>query len=239
VIGYDAVRLLVVEDSERLRRAICVALRASAYAVDEAARGDDAGWLLEANRYDAVVLDIMLPGEDGLSVLERLRRRGDGTHVLLLTARDAVEDRVKGLRAGADDYLVKPFAIEELIARVEALTRRAYGQKSPVLRIGELEIDTQGRTVHNAGAAVALTAREYAVLEYLARRRGQVVTRTEIEAHVYDQNAEPMSNVVDAAIYGLRRKLDRPGRESLIQTRRGMGYVLEAEATTCPRSVGE
>ena len=221
-------RVLVVEDSERLRRSVCTALRAGGYAVDGASGGEEGAWMLgDSAPYDVVVLDIMLPGVDGLSILGRLRSRGDSTHVLLLTARDTVEDRVKGLRAGADDYLVKPFAMEELLARVGALTRRAYGQKSPVLRVGRVEIDTLARSVLVGDEPVTLAPREYALLEYLARRQGQLVTRTEIEAHIYDYDAEPMSNVVDRAVCALRRKIDRDGEPSMIHTRRGMGYVLE------------
>jgi len=171
------------------------------------------------------VLDIMLPKLDGLTVLRRLRAAEKTTHVLLLTARDTVADRVDGLRQGADDYLVKPFALEELLARVAALCRRAYHVKTGALLIGPLRIDLGARRLRRGGADVELTAREWRLLEYLALRRGEVVPRAEIEAHIYDELVEPMSNVVDAAIYALRRKIGA----DLIQTRRGLGYVLEAE----------
>ncbi|MGH8047110.1 MAG: response regulator transcription factor [Chthoniobacterales bacterium] len=217
-------RVLYVEDSAILRRSVRRALRHAGYAVDTAADGEDGLALAQGNNYDAVVLDIMLPKLDGLAILARLRAAGNGTHVLLLTARDTVTDRVEGLRRGADDYLVKPFALDELLARVEALCRRAYGGKTSKLCIGPLEIDLAARHLRCDGDAIELTAREWRLLEYLALRRGEVVARAEIEAHIYDERAEPLSNVVDAAVYGLRRKIGA----HLIQTRRGLGYVLAA-----------
>jgi DNA-binding response OmpR family regulator len=217
-------RVLLVEDSETLRRSVRRALRHAGFAVDVAADGEEGLAAAELNDYDALVLDIMLPKLDGLSLLRQLRNAGRSTHVLLLTARDTVADRVEGLRAGADDYLVKPFALAELLARVEALCRRAYGAKSGALCIGSLEVDLAARRLRRGGLEVELTAREWRLLEYLALRRGQVVPRTEIEAHIYDQFVEPMSNVVDTAIYGLRRKIGA----DFIRTRRGLGYVLEA-----------
>jgi DNA-binding response OmpR family regulator len=174
-----------------------------------------------------IVLDIMLPNMDGLTVLKELRAKGKGTHVLLLTARDSVPDRVTGLRAGADDYLVKPFAFDELLARIEALGRRQTGKKDPVIRFGDLEIDTAARSVRRAGQPVSLLPREYALLEFLAGRAGTVVSRTEIEAHIYDDRTEPMSNVVDSAVCALRRKIDPPDGPSIIVTRRRVGYILE------------
>lgn len=221
-------RVLVVEDSARLQRTLGTALRKSGYAVDLAGDGEEGLWLAESNPYDVIVLDLMLPKRDGLSLLGELRRKGRDTHVLLLTARDTVQDRVQGLRAGADDYLVKPFELEELLARVEALCRRAYGSKQSRLGIADLEIDTRARTVQRAGLPVELTAREYHLLEYLARQRGQVVSRSEIEEHIYDGEVDPMSNVVDSAVCSLRRKLGQAGSLPLIHTRRGLGYVLEA-----------
>ena len=224
-------RLLVVEDSVRLQRSLSGALRKTGYAVDVAGDGEDGLWLATANDYDVIILDLMLPKRDGLSVLAELRRRGRSVHVLLLTARDTVPDRVTGLQAGADDYLVKPFALEELLARVQALGRRAYGTKQSRLLVGDLEIDTLARCARRAGQAVDLTAREYLLLEYLARRRGEVVSRTEIEAHIYDEQVDPMSNVVDSAICTLRKKIALPaGAAPLIHTRRGLGYVLETVA---------
>ena len=222
-----AMRVLLVEDSPRLQRNIATALRRSGYAVDTAADGDEGLWLAESHDYDAIVLDLMLPKRDGLEVLRTLRARGRPAHVLLLTARDTVADRVTGLQAGADDYLVKPFALEELLARVQALCRRAYGTKEPRLAIADLEIDPAARAVRRAGQPVELTAREYQLLEYLARRRGEVVSRTDIEAHIYDGLVDPMSNVVDSAVCSLRKKIaTTPAAAPLIHTRRGLGYVL-------------
>ena len=221
-------RILIVEDSQRLQRTLGTALRRSGYAVDVAGDGEEGLWLAESNAYDAIVLDVMLPKRDGLDVLRTLRASGRPAHVLLLTARDAVADRVAGLHAGADDYLVKPFALEELLARVQALCRRAYGTKQPRLTVADLEIDPGARTARRAGQAVELTAREYQLLEYLARRRGEVVSRSEIEAHIYDGQVDPMSNVVDSAICLLRKKIAvTPAAAPLIHTRRGHGYVLD------------
>lgn len=222
-------RVLLVEDSPRLQQTVGTALRRSGFAVDVAGDGEDGLWQAEANDYDAIVLDIMLPKRDGLDVLRTLRAAGRATPVLLLTARDTVADRVHGLREGADDYLIKPFALEELLARVQAICRRKYRVASSRIEIDDLVIDTAARRVWRAQRVVELTAREYAILEYLAVRRGTVVSRTEIEEHVYDGQADPMSNVVDSAICLLRRKLADGGGAPLIHTRRGQGYVLEAE----------
>jgi DNA-binding response OmpR family regulator len=220
-------RVLIVEDSPRLQRTVSSALRKSGYAVDVAGDGEEGLWLADSNAYDVIVLDVMLPKRDGLSLLTELRRKGKSVHVLLLTARDTVADRVTGLQTGADDYLVKPFALEELLARVQALCRRAYGNKQTQLAIGDLEIDTVARRANRAGHAIDLTAREYLLLEYLAHRRGQVVARPEIEEHIYDGQVDPMSNVVDSAICSLRKKLAAAGEAPLIHTRRGFGYVLD------------
>lgn len=220
-------RVLLVEDSVRLQEAIGAGLREQGYAVDIAGNGEDGLWRAETGAYDVIVLDLMLPKLDGLTVLRRLRQGGGATHVLILTAKDKVEDRVRGLQEGADDYLVKPFDFLELVARIQALARRAHGVKSPRIELGGLLIDTSACTVTRRGAALALTPREYALLEYLAYHRGKVVSRSEIEQHIYDERVEPLSNVVDSAICALRRKIDTPGAPSLIQTRRGMGYILE------------
>jgi DNA-binding response OmpR family regulator len=221
-------RLLVIEDSVRLQQNLGTALRRSGYAVDLAGDGEEGLWLATSNAYDLIVLDIMLPKLDGLTLLSRLRAKGNEVHVLLLTARDSVSDRVAGLQNGGDDYLVKPFALEEFLARVQALCRRAYGKKQNTLAVGDLEVDTLARGVKRAGRVVELTAREYLLLEYLARRKGEVVSRTDIESHIYDGQVDPMSNVVDSAICGLRKKIGTTGEAALIHTRRGMGYVLEA-----------
>jgi DNA-binding response OmpR family regulator len=218
-------RVLLVEDSKILLRTVRRALRHAGFAVDTAADGEEGLAAAETNDYDVLLLDIMLPKLDGLALLRRLRTAGNTTHVLLLTARDTVADRVQGLRQGADDYLVKPFALAELIERVRVLCRRAYGNKSGPLRIGSLELDLSARRLRRNGADVELTAREWRLLEYLVLRRGEVVPRSEIEAHIYDELVEPMSNVVDTAVYNLRRKIGA----NFIHTRRGLGYVLEAQ----------
>lgn len=224
-------RVLCVEDSAHLRKYVRKGLELAGFAVDVAADGEEGLWLAESVPYDVIVLDLMLPKVDGITLLRRLRSLQESPPVLILTARDTVEDRVFGLEQGADDYLVKPFALDELVARVRALARRAYGDKSPVIEVGGLVIDTARREVFLGGARVDLKPREYALLEYLARRRGQVVSRSEIEAHLYDDEAELMSNTVTSAVSLLRRKIDRPGQPSLIQTRRGMGYVFMEPST--------
>ncbi len=215
-------KLLLIEDSRRLRNSLVPGLRKAGYSVDATGDGSEGLWLAESNDYDVIILDLMLPTLDGLTLLQRLRRAKD-THVLILTARDTVQDRVQGLQAGADDYLVKPFAFEELLARVQALCRRNYRHKTNHLVIGPLEIDLAKRSARCDGAPVELSAREFMLLEYLALRRGELVNRTEIEEHIYDDLVEPMSNVVDSAICILRKKLKHP----LIHTRRGLGYILE------------
>ena len=221
-------RVLLVEDSPRLLRSVSDALRRSGFAVDTAADGEEGLWLAESHDYDAIVLDIMLPKRDGLDLLRTLRAHGKLVHVLLLTARETVPDRLTGFAAGADDYLIKPFAISELLARVQALCRRSYGRKQTRLALADLEIDFTARTVRRAGQTVELTAREYQLLEYLAQRHGAVVTRADIEEHIYDRQVDLMSNVVDSAICSLRKKLTAtPEAIPLIHTRRGLGYMLE------------
>lgn len=219
-------RLLLVEDSTRLSDYLARGFRKVGIAVDVALDGERGFLMATEESYDVIVLDLMLPKRDGLSVLAELRGRGSTAHVLLLTAKDTVEDRVRGLHAGADDYLVKPFAFEELLARVQALARRSYGVKQPKLSFGRVEIDLGQRRVLVAGNPVVLRPREYALLEYLALRAGQLVTRAEIEEHLYDDSVEPMSNVVDSAVCSLRRLLDPMEGPSLITTRRGQGYVF-------------
>ncbi|MEA3207265.1 MAG: hypothetical protein QOE70_322 [Chthoniobacter sp.] len=223
-------KVLLVEDSPRLQRTLATALKKSGYAVDATGDGEDAFWLASNHDYDTIILDILLPRLDGLAILDRLRAGGKQTHVLLLTAKDTVGDRVRGLRAGADDYLVKPFALDELLARVAALCRRSCGTKQPRLVLGEVVIDLGGKTVLRAGTPVELTPREFALLEYLALHRGQVVSRTQIEHHIYDDAVDPFSNAVDSAICTLRKKVTPPGTDPLIHTRRGHGYVLETSA---------
>ncbi len=221
------VRVLIVEDEPRVRSFLRRGLVEAGLAVDAVAEGQAALDLALANPYDAIVLDLMLPGKDGLEVLRELRSRRCATPVLVLTARDAVEDRVRGLDAGADDYLPKPFAFAELLARVRALLRRGSPQTS-VLRVGDLHIDLAARRAERAGRPLELTAKEFALLEYLARHAGEVVTRTMIAQHVWDIDFDTFSNVIDVYIRYLRRKVDDPFETKLIQTRRGVGYVLQA-----------
>lgn len=221
-------RVLVIEDYLPLQRAVAKGLREAGYAVDASGDGEEGLWYATTNEYDVIVLDLMLPKVDGLTILKRLRADGRPAHVLILTAKDAVADRVKGLDQGADDYLVKPFAFEELLARVRALARRAYCAKNPLIEVGGLRIDTPAQRVWRGKEEVSLTPREYALLEYLAMRAGQVVSRTDIWEHVYEFNSEADSNVVDVYIGYLRKKIERPGKPILIHTVRGRGYRLEA-----------
>lgn len=234
-------RLLLIEDSERMVRSLTRAFRASQYVVDSATDGEKGLKLALENEYDAIILDIMLPKRDGWSVLQQLREKNIGTDVLLLTARDSVEDRVRGLRSGADDYLVKPFALEELLARVEVLCRRRYGSSQARLRVGELEIDTADKTVHFGERELSLTAREYRILEYMAHRNGGAVTRAALEEHIYEEGRALMSNTVDSAICQIRKKMAQVSDLSYIRTRRGVGYILQAPSeaeSPCPSSVG-
>ncbi len=219
-------RILLVEDFAVLREATALGLREAGFAVDEAAEGETGLWYATSNDYDVVILDLMLPRLDGMSVIRRLRAAGKNTHVLILTARDASADRVAGLNGGADDYLVKPFVFAELLARVRALVRRRYDSKSPSIEVGDLQIDTTTRVVRRDGEFIDLSWREYALLEFLALRAGQVVSRTEIWEHVYEFESEAASNVVDAFIRLLRKKIERPHLPPLIHTRRGHGYCL-------------
>ena len=223
-------RALVVEDYAPIRNAVTEGLAENGFAVDAACEGEEGLWLAQNNPYDVIVLDLMLPKLDGLTILKRLRKAGADIPVLVLTAKDAVEDRVAGLDLGADDYLVKPFAFSELLARVRALVRRRYDTRTPTLCIEDLEIDTVKRLVKRAGEFVVLSAREYALLEYLAVRTGQLVTRTEIWEHVYDFRSDAHSNVVDVYIGYLRKKLESDRLPKLIHTRRGHGYVLGKDA---------
>jgi len=223
-------RILVVEDYEPLRRSLVRGLREEGHAVDETGNGEDGLGFAESSVYDVIILDVMLPGLDGFKVLKRLRDKESPSRVLILTAKDTVNDRVRGLDLGADDYLIKPFAFEELKARLRALERRAYRRTSPTIHVGDLEIDTAARNIRLAGEPVEMTAREYAILEFLAVRRGEVVTREQISSRIYDFDTERDSNIVDVYIGYLRRKLERGGRPRLIHTRRGFGYILDDEA---------
>lgn len=222
-------RVLLVEDEPEAAQVLAKGLREQAYAVDVALDGEDAAFRLATTDYDAVILDVGLPGRDGFSVAREVRTAGSAIPILMLTARDAVQSRIDGLDCGADDYLTKPFDFGELLARLRALIRRGIRAPLPEqLTVGPLRLDTRGRHVSRDGQAVALTTREYALLEFLARRVGQVVGRAEISEHVWDESYDPMSNVIDVYVQRLRRKLDAPGRDSLISTRRGEGYILVA-----------
>jgi two-component system, OmpR family, response regulator len=220
--GTITMRILVVEDEPRLLHNLAKALREEGYAVDTADNGEDGLFKAETYNYDAVVLDIMLPQLDGWGMLERLRKNKK-TPVLMLTARDAHADRIRGLDNGADDYLVKPFDLGEMLARIRALIRRAAGQSRSNLQIGSVLIDTRNRTVTLADEPITLTAREYAILEYLAIHRGEVVSRTDLYEHLFDESDDTLSNLVDVHIFSIRKKL---GAE-LITTRRGQGYCIE------------
>jgi DNA-binding response OmpR family regulator len=222
-------RILFVEDSPVLQQTVGTALRRSGYALDISGDGEDGLWRAQNTDYDAIVLDLMLPKMDGLTILQRLRQAGKVTHVLLLTARDSVTDRVRGLKLGADDYLVKPFALEELLARVEALCRRGYGRKQNRLIVGDLELDTASKQVWRAGRQLRLKPREYQLLEYLVHRCREVVTQEEIEEHLYADDVELMSNVIESILSSLRRKLYEANPAPLIHTRRGLGYMLDPE----------
>ena len=218
--------VLLVEDYLPIQKSVARGLREAGFAVDVTGNGDEGLWYALAGGYDVVILDLMIPGIDGLTILQRLRASGCATHVLILTAKDTVSDRVRGLDLGADDYLVKPFAFEELLARVRALARRAYRIKNPCLEIDDLKIETTTQRVWRGEEQVSLTAREYALLEYLAMRAEEVVSRTDIWEHVYEFNSEADSNVVDVYIGYLRKKIERAGKPMLIHTLRGRGYSL-------------
>ncbi len=225
-------RILVVEDDPSISNVLVRGLRELSFAVDHAADGEQADYLGAINPYDAVVLDLALPKKDGLEVCRALRKRGSETRILMLTARDAVRDRVEGLNAGADDYLVKPFDFEELVARLRALMRRKGEVRDPRLVVGDLELDTHAQRAQRAGVPLALTTKEYALLEFLVLNVNRVMGRREISEHVWDDNYDPASNVIDSYINRLRRKVDTEGHAPLIYTRRGAGYLVSDEATT-------
>ena len=221
-------RVLYVEDSQHLQKPVMKALKASGYAVDAASDGEAGLWQAQSHDYDVLVLDIMLPGLSGLEILDALRSENNDTPILILTAKDTVGDRVNGLRKGADDYLVKPFALEELLARVEALSRRRYQKRTPKIAIADLELDSSARTAIRSGRPLDLAPRQFSLLEYLMLREGQVVSRTEIEEHIYDDLISPMSNVIDSAVCALRKSISvSPRSKPLIHTSRGHGYIME------------
>lgn len=215
-------RLLVIEDEPRLRRRVAESLRRRGYYVDEAENGLEGLCKAEDWGYDAIVLDVMLPEMDGWTLLEKLRQSNKKTPVLLLTARDSIKDRVKGLNLGADDYLVKPFDFEELFARIGAIIRRSSGVPSPTIRIGEVEVDMATQTVHHQGLPVVFTAREYGLIAILIAKRHQVVSRSYLFDHLCDEFDSPTSNVIDVHVCNVRKKLG----QSFIQTIRGRGYII-------------
>jgi two-component system, OmpR family, response regulator len=222
-------RVLVVEDEPRMADVLRRGLSEDGFAVDVASNGDDGWWYASENEYDAIVLDAMLPGRDGFSLLAQLRASGRWVPVLFVTARDAIDDRVRGLDLGADDYLTKPFAFAELLARLRALMRRGAQPRPTVLAVGDLRLDPARRCVHRGTAEIALTAKEFAILECFMRHAGQVLSRTDLIEHVWDGDFDNDSNIVDVYIGNLRNKIDRPfGRQSLA-TVRGFGYRLDDE----------
>jgi DNA-binding response OmpR family regulator len=229
-------RLLIVEDSRRLRESLADGLRAAGYAVD--AVGDGRQGLMHARTtsYDLVILDVMLPEVGGLELLRQYRASGGDAPVLILSARDRVEHRVEGLRAGADDYLVKPFSFDELLARAEALCRRARGSPSNVVRVGAVELDLAAKRFVARGGELPLSPREYAVLEYLALNAGRTVTRSELEEHVYPEDRQVWSNAVDSAVASIRRKLSEAGVREFVVTRRGRGYMVPAGEPSAGRT---
>jgi len=222
-------KILLIEDYKPLRESLQQGLRENGYAVDTAGDGEEGLWYATTGEYDVVILDLRLPGMDGLQFLKTLRSQKNRVHILIVTARDSVSDRVEGLDLGADDYLVKPFEFSELLARVRALVRRKYDRKEPVIRVGGVEIDTSARTVRLSGETLDLTSREYAILEILALKAGSVVSRETLQQGIYDFAAEHSSNVIDVYIGRLRKKLETAGGKRILQTKRGFGYVLGEE----------
>ncbi|WPJ97707.1 response regulator transcription factor [Coraliomargarita algicola] len=220
-------RILVIEDYSPLRTAMVESLESAGYAVDASVEGEEGLWYAQNHDYDTIVLDIMLPKMNGLEILETIRAEGKGVPMIIISARDSVDHRIEGLDAGADDYLVKPFALKELLARVRAQTRKAYDKRASRLLVGDLSIDLSAKRVERAGAELKLTAQEDSLLEYLALREGEVVSRQEIWDHVYNYYEDASSNAVDVYIGYLRKKLGTGTGATYIQTRRGQGYLLE------------
>jgi heavy metal response regulator len=227
------VRILLVEDEPNAALMLAKGLREQTYAVDVTGDGEAALEQAYLNQYDLIILDVMLPGKDGFAVCRQLRESGSSVPVIMLTARDTVEDRIEGLDTGADDYVTKPFHFRELLARVRALLRRQPTMRPETIHLADLTIDTRARQVWRADHAIELTAKEYALLEYMARRADEVVSRTDIAEHVWDENFDPFSNLIEVYIQRLRRKVDDQFSPKLIRTRRGEGYMLTSmeEAT--------
>ena len=226
--AVSAVRILIAEDDDQLRGAIARGLREQSYAVDEAGEGEAALYQAAVNEYDALILDVLMPKRSGIEVCREIRRRGSNLPVLLLTARDAVADKIIGLDAGADDYLTKPFEFGELLARLRALLRRRGEVMPPELVVGDLVLDPRTQSVRRGERAIPITSKEYAFLEFLARHSGRIVSRAEITAHVWDDNHDPFSNLIEVYVSRLRRKIDGGERVQLLFTRRGAGYMLKA-----------
>jgi DNA-binding response OmpR family regulator len=223
-------RLLLIEDYRPLQKSLTKGLREADFAVDTTGDGKEGLWYAMSNDYDVIILDLMLPGMGGLEILKEIRVQGKKTHVLVLTAKDTVQDRITGLDLGADDYLVKPFAFEELLARIRALLRRSYQEKSPRIEIEDLKIELTTQSVWRGREEIQLTPREYVLLEYLAMRAGKLVSRSDIWEHIYEFNSSASSNVVDVYIGYLRKKIERPNKPVLIHTVRGRGYMLGAKS---------
>jgi two-component system copper resistance phosphate regulon response regulator CusR len=226
-------RILIVEDEEKMAKALRTGLEAEQFSVSVAKTGEEAFFLASTESYDMVILDLVLPLRDGMEVLAALRRRGSSVPVLIVTSRDTVKDRVKGLDGGADDYLVKPFALSELLARIRALLRRGKPESGDRLSFADLEMDAAGRTACRGGEKLMLTAREFDLLEYLLRQQGRVVSREMLARDVWKETARytPLDNVIDVHITHLRRKLDEPFKKKLLHTVRGVGFVLREEAS--------
>lgn len=222
-------RILVAEDEQDLLEITVKRLKAEGYGVDGCDNGEDAAYYLENTTYDLAILDIMMPKKDGLTILRELRERGEALPVLLLTALDAIGDRVEGLDAGADDYLTKPFAFDELLARVRMLLRRNSKDKTDQLTVGDLTMTLSTRTVRRDGREISLSAKEFSILECLMRNRGTVLTRSQLESHVWDYDFEGGSNIIDVYVRYLRKKIDEPFEKKLIHTVRGVGYTLKEE----------
>ena len=239
-LPYDArMRLLLVEDDSRIARFVAKGLREQAYAVDIAANGDEALYQAEINSYDLIILDVMIPGCDGLQVCRALRQSGARTPILMLTARDGVEDRIKGLDEGADDYLTKPFEFGELLARLRALLRRSSQLRPPQINVADLVIDAAAQSASRAGRSISLTTKEFALLEYLARNAGRVIGRAEIAEHVWDETFDPFSNLIEVYVNRLRGKIDSGFAAPLIHTRRGAGYFFGPAGENPAEHAGE
>ncbi|MDQ1636675.1 MAG: two-component system, OmpR family, copper resistance phosphate regulon response regulator CusR [Pyrinomonadaceae bacterium] len=221
-------RILLVEDDPGIARFVAKGLREQSLAVDVSGDGDEALYKAAINDYDAIILDVMIPGRDGFSVCRELRATGSVVPVIMLTARDTVQDRITGLDIGADDYLTKPFAVTELLARLRALMRRGHVVRPATIQLGDLVLDTRAQRATRDNRELGLTGKEYALLEYLAREQGRVVSRAEIAEHVWDENFDPLTNLIDVHINRLRRKVDSGFSTRLIHTRRGAGYMLAA-----------